>query len=179
MGLRGPKPDPSRPNSRTKSGGNRRVGSTAYNAAQVRKLEAGEPAKPSYLTGRASDIWDETVSLLVKAKLIAEVDMHTLGAYCLDMATFVDLSIELKNARVETSSKKKKEYNEAQLKAMREEANQAWGRAKQVGDSLGMSSKSRTGMGITSAAPGDNAVARGGGGVDGGSKLAFVLTGKR
>lgn len=178
MGLRGPKPDPSRPNSRTKSKGNRRIGSTAYNAAQVRHLEPGEPAKPKYVTGRAGEIWDETVKLLVKAKLIAEVDIHTLGAYCLDMSTFVDLSIELKEARV-ADNKSKKKYSESELKGLREEANQAWGRAKQLGDALGMSSKARTGMGITSAAPGDHAAAKGGGIASGSSNLAFVLTGQR
>lgn len=178
MGLRGPKSDPSRPNSRSKSKGNRRVGSTAYNAAQTRKLEAGEPEKPSYLTGTAAAIWDQTVPLLFAAKLIHPVDLHTMASYCLDVATYADNAVELNKPRGEVK------YSEAERKSMREEAKEAWARAKAVGELMGMSPKSRTAMGISATGGGGvpgGAEVKGGGasGGNNGSNLAFVLTGQR
>lgn len=155
------------------------MGSTAYNAGQVRKLEAGEPEMPDYLSGTAAKIWAQTVPLLLEAKLIHPVDLHTMAAYCLDVATYADLAVELNKPRKEVK------YSEAERKSMREEAKEAWARAKAAGELMGMSPKSRVAMGISSAAPGDTAAGaaanNAGGNASGanGSNLAFVLTGKR
>lgn len=154
MGMRGPAADPTKPNSRTRSKGNRRVGSTAYNAAQLRQLVPGEPAMPSYLKNieGAAEIWAETIPNLLAAKLINELDNHMLAAFCIDMAKYVALSTELAPKK-KAKGKGKAEAEEpkltdAQRKAKSEEANAAFGRARQLGESFGMSSKSRTGMGI-------------------------------
>lgn len=181
MGLRGPKADPTKPNSRTKSGGNRKVGSTAYNAAQLRKLEAGEPPKPGFLKGRAAEVWDDIVPALFKAELVHEVDKHMLAAYCMDMAEYfikADALATLVPGRV--LSKGEKPVTESERKALREEAKDAFTRARSLGEQFGMSTKSRTAMGIRM---GGQADATGGGAntfkpaID--PELDFIMNGKR
>lgn len=78
----------------------------------------GEPVRPSYLKGRAADLWDATLPLLW---WLGEVDSHKLGLWCALQAEF------------ERSPKKMVAGRIAQLRAL--------------GSELGMDPASRTRLG--------------------------------
>lgn len=179
MGARGPKPDPSKPNSRSKNPGNHRHGSTAYAKANMRKLEPGEPARPDWVTGLAAQMWDEFVPKLFKAELIHEIDQHILGAYCMYMAEFVAAKETLAKGLADT----KKQMSESDRKSLQAEAATALNHARSIAETFGVSAKSRAAMGISTKNAGGAGASGGGeaGGKkdDGNNRKSFVLSGKR
>jgi phage terminase small subunit len=137
MGQRGPKADPAKPNSRTKSQGNRQTSSTAYGHQQLRKLVAGEPVPPSWLDKGQLVIWAEFVPHLFEAGLTHVIDAHLLGAYCVEWSEYLAAKAALK--------KLKKGEPRTDLQ---KQAKDAFVAATAISDRFGGSYKSRTAQGI-------------------------------
>ena len=137
MGLRGPKADPTKPNSRTKSQGNRKTSSTAYGHQQIRKVVAGEPVPPSWLSAEQLKIWDEFVPALFTLGLTHEVDAHMLGAYCVEWSEYLAAKAGLKKLKKGESRT-----------ALEKQAKEAFAAAKIISDGFGMSHKARVAQGI-------------------------------
>lgn len=138
MGLRGPKPNPETKNSRAH--GNRKTGSTAFQQAQMRKLEAGEPVMPSWVTGQASKLWKEIVPVLFKEKLTHPADAHMLGSYCLEMSEYIETKKKISALKADAKPETRK--------ALGDQAANALSKSKGLAEQFGMTSKSRVGMGI-------------------------------
>ncbi len=170
MGLRGPKPNPETKNSRAH--GNRKTGSTAFQQAQMRKLEAGEPVKPLWVTGQAAKLWEEIVPVLFKEKLTHPADAHMLGSYCLEMSEYIETKKKISALKADAKPETRK--------SLGDQAANALAKSKGLAEQFGMTSKSRVGMGIlmTSGGVAAGAVAEPAGGDDGKKRaIDFVING--
>ena len=161
MGLRGPKADPTKPNSRTKSRGNRKTSSTAYGHQQIRKVVAEQPVPPSWLNKDQLKIWDEIVPPLFELGLTHAVDAHMLGAYCVEFSEYLEAKKAL--STVKTTAEKN------ELKKLAKESFEA---AKKISDSFGMSHKARVAQGIKMTGSGPASASEGGASVGNEAKKA-------
>lgn len=154
MGQRGPQRDPSKPNSRARSAGNRQTSSTAFSHAQIQHVKATRPVKPVGMTDYAATVWDQVVDELFELGLICRLDGSMLAEYCEQVAV-------LKVLRESVQERIKKKESLKDLLDQVEKASKITGR---LADSFGLTPKGRRAMGInterqaggaTDAQPGD------------------------
>ena len=138
--MRGPKSDPTKPHSR--SNGNRKSASTAFQQAQVQKVVAEKPVKPKGLTKEAGGIWDAVVSELFELGLVCKLDGTQLAEYCEQVAMIQDLRKLLKE-RIKAKE---------QLKDLLDQIDKASKIALRLAESFGLTPKGRRAMGINTVA---------------------------
>lgn len=142
-GTRGPKSDPSKPHSRV-SGNRKRDTATAV---KTKKMPAGLPKQPGWLSKEERAIWDETVPALFKVGLTHEIDAQQLGVYCADMAEYVEVKTKMRKLKDDATG--------AARAALQKRANEAFARANKLAESFGMSYAARVRQNITMTQPED------------------------
>ena len=136
--MRGPQRDPSKPNSRARANGNRQTASTAYAHAQLQKVRASKPARPSSLSKAARPIWDSVVAELFEIGIITKLDATMLAEYCEQVAVVK----ALRKAITERIKDK------ADLKDLLDQVEKANKVALRLADSFGLTPRCRKAMGI-------------------------------
>lgn len=95
--ARGRKPDPAAVRKAKGNPGKRPVGDDpAPSAASDSEVGANTIAAPSWLEGKARDIWNTHAPIQQRLKLLSEADINAFGRYCQMFQMWIDCNTDIK-----------------------------------------------------------------------------------